>query len=169
MDGGGGMLAPATGGAAGRPRKQEIELTETARVSLSNLVRSRTAPQGLVRRARIVLASAEGASNTAIAPEDVRDVQCWAGQGRDALRRRLGLSGFSWAANVAWTADGAGSRCDHAGGDACVARRGIEPVITEQRLDDADVGAALQEVGREAVAQRVRRSGGRGSAAGGLP
>ena len=51
----------------GRPRKQEIELTGTERASLSDLVRSRTAPQGLVRRARIVLASAEGVSNTAIA------------------------------------------------------------------------------------------------------
>ena len=53
----------------GRPRKQEIELTETERASLSDLVRSRSAPQGLVRRARIVLASAVGASNTAIARE----------------------------------------------------------------------------------------------------
>ena len=53
----------------GRPRKQEIELTGTERASLSDLVRSRTAPQGLVRRARIVLASAEGVSNTAIARE----------------------------------------------------------------------------------------------------
>ena len=53
----------------GRPRKQEIELTGTERASLSDLVRSRSAPQGLVRRARIVLASAVGASNTAIARE----------------------------------------------------------------------------------------------------
>jgi putative transposase len=53
----------------GRPRKQEIELSETERVSLRDLVRSRTAAQGLVRRARIVLASAEGVSNTAIARE----------------------------------------------------------------------------------------------------
>jgi putative transposase len=53
----------------GRPRKQEIELTATERASLSDLVRSRTTPQGLVRRARIVLASAEGVSNTAIARE----------------------------------------------------------------------------------------------------
>src|SRR5687767_3700243 len=51
----------------GRPRKQEIELTETERASLSDLVRSRTAPQGLARRARIVLASAAGTSNTSIA------------------------------------------------------------------------------------------------------
>jgi putative transposase len=53
----------------GRPRKHEIELTETERASLSDLVRSRAAPQGLARRAQMVLASAEGASNTAIARE----------------------------------------------------------------------------------------------------
>jgi putative transposase len=53
----------------GRPRKQEIELTKVERDSLSDLVRSRTAPHGLVRRARIVLASAEGGSNTEIARE----------------------------------------------------------------------------------------------------
>lgn len=53
----------------GRPRKQEIELTENERESLRDLARSRTAPHGLVRRARIVLASAEGASNTDIARE----------------------------------------------------------------------------------------------------
>jgi putative transposase len=51
----------------GRPRRQEIELSEAERDSLSDLVRSRTAPHGLVRRARIVLASAAGASNTEIA------------------------------------------------------------------------------------------------------
>ena len=53
----------------GRPRKQEIELTAVERASLSDLLRSRTARQGLVRRARIVLASAQGISNTAIARE----------------------------------------------------------------------------------------------------
>jgi transposase len=53
----------------GRPRKQEIELTAVERASLIDLVRSRTAPQGLVRRARIVLASADGVNNTAIARE----------------------------------------------------------------------------------------------------
>jgi len=53
----------------GRPRRQEIALSETERASLGDLARSRTAPHGLVRRARIVLASAAGASNTAIARE----------------------------------------------------------------------------------------------------
>ena len=53
----------------GRPRKQEIVLSELERRELGELVRSRTAAHGLVRRARIVLASADGAANTAIAGE----------------------------------------------------------------------------------------------------
>jgi putative transposase len=53
----------------GRPRKQEIVLSESERQELGELVRSRTATHGLVRRARIVLASAEGVANTAIARE----------------------------------------------------------------------------------------------------
>ena len=53
----------------GRPRKQEIVLSELERGELGELVRSRTAAHGLVRRARIVLASAEGVANTAIARE----------------------------------------------------------------------------------------------------
>ena len=53
----------------GRPRKQEIELTETERRELEGLARSRTAPHGLVRRARIVLGSADRRSNTDLARE----------------------------------------------------------------------------------------------------
>jgi putative transposase len=51
----------------GRPRKQEIVLSELERQELGELVRSRTAAHGLVRRARIVLASADGEANTTIA------------------------------------------------------------------------------------------------------
>ena len=51
----------------GRPRKQEIELTEAERRELEGLARSRAAPHGLVRRARIILASAGRRSNTEIA------------------------------------------------------------------------------------------------------
>jgi len=46
---------------------------------------------------------------------------------------------------------------DHAGGDARVARRRLQFVVAQQRLDNSDVGAALEEVGGEAVAQRVQR------------
>ena len=48
---------------------------------------------------------------------------------------------------------------DHAGGNACVARRCIELVVTEQRLDDADINHALQQVGGKAVAERMQRHG----------
>jgi putative transposase len=53
----------------GRPRKQEIVLSATERRELEALARSRTAPHGLVRRARIVLASADRRPNTEIARE----------------------------------------------------------------------------------------------------
>src|SRR3979409_2010626 len=46
---------------------------------------------------------------------------------------------------------------DHAGSDARIARRGVQFVVTQERLDDSDISAALQQVGREAVAQRVQR------------
>jgi putative transposase len=51
----------------GRPRKQEIVLSEGERAELTDLTRSRTAAHGLVRRARIVLASADGVANSEIA------------------------------------------------------------------------------------------------------
>jgi hypothetical protein len=48
---------------------------------------------------------------------------------------------------------------DHAGGDPRVARRRLQFVVTQQRLDNSNIGAALEQVGREAVAQRVQRHG----------
>jgi putative transposase len=67
----------------GRPRKQEIVLSETEREELGDLARSRSAAHGLVRRARIVLGSAEGRSNTEIARELGVSVPCvclWRGR-----------------------------------------------------------------------------------------
>src|SRR5712691_3885301 len=46
---------------------------------------------------------------------------------------------------------------DHAGGDTRVARRRVQFVVTQKRLDDSNIGAALEQMGREAVAQRVQR------------
>ena len=51
----------------GRPHSQEIELSATDRTELQSLARSRALPAALVRRARVVLMSAEGHSNSAIA------------------------------------------------------------------------------------------------------
>lgn len=50
-----------------RRRDHEIVLSAAERESLMEYVRSRSAPQRLVRRARIVLGSAAGLSNTEIA------------------------------------------------------------------------------------------------------
>src|SRR3954453_9879453 len=49
---------------------------------------------------------------------------------------------------------------DHAdgvGGDARIERRGLELGVPEQELDNAEVLVLVQQVSREAVAQRVRR------------
>src|ERR1700732_1799472 len=35
---------------------------------------------------------------------------------------------------------------DHAGGDAGVARRRVELVVTKQRLDDSDIGTAIEQL-----------------------
>lgn len=51
----------------GRPRKFEIKLSRIERVELESIVKSRSLPAGLVRRADIILASAQGESNQSIA------------------------------------------------------------------------------------------------------
>jgi len=51
----------------GRPHSEEIKLGEAERSELQSLARSRALPAALVRRARVVLMSAEGHSNSAIA------------------------------------------------------------------------------------------------------
>ena len=52
-----------------RSRASSIELSDAERVELERQVRRRTAPQGAVLRARIVLRAAEGMLNTVIAEE----------------------------------------------------------------------------------------------------
>lgn len=51
----------------GRPKKFEIKLTATEREGLEPIAQSRSMPHGLVRRAQMILLSAEGQTNTAIA------------------------------------------------------------------------------------------------------
>ena len=43
-------------------------------------------------------------------------------------------------------------------GDLGVACRGIELFVSEQHLDEADIDLLLQEMGGEAMAQRVQRN-----------
>src|SRR6266403_6358987 len=47
---------------------------------------------------------------------------------------------------------------DSLGGDLGVERRGVELLVPEQHLDHADVDLLLQEMGVEAVPQRVERA-----------
>src|SRR5436190_3320934 len=49
----------------------------------------------------------------------------------------------------------AGHIADRADGDACVERRRVELLVSEQHLDDPDVGLLLQEMGGKAVPQCV--------------
>jgi putative transposase len=51
----------------GRPRKFELTLSDTERAQLTAFAASRSLPHGLVRRAQIILRSAEGEANSAIA------------------------------------------------------------------------------------------------------
>jgi putative transposase len=51
----------------GRPRKFELTLSEPARAQLMAFANSRALPHGLVRRAQIILRSADGETNKAIA------------------------------------------------------------------------------------------------------
>lgn len=52
---------------AGRPRKFELTLSDTERAQLTAFASSRALPHGLVRRAQIILRSADGGANNAIA------------------------------------------------------------------------------------------------------
>ncbi len=51
----------------GRPQQRKLVLSEGERDELQRMTRSHSAPHGLVRRAQIILASADGEVNTAIA------------------------------------------------------------------------------------------------------
>ena len=81
----------------------------------------------------------------AVAAEDIRHLQ--RGTHRPVSGRRCYLE----AQSVEW----AWSTANGAGRDLGVARRGVHVAMAEQRLDDADIGATLQQVGGEAVAQCV--------------
>jgi putative transposase len=51
----------------GRPHQQQIQLSQAEQTELRSLARSRALPAALVRRARVVLMSSEGHSNSSIA------------------------------------------------------------------------------------------------------
>ena len=75
----------------GRPLK-ELEVSQGAREELESLVRSRSLPAGLVRRAEIVLLCADGLDNKAVA-ERVRTSRQTVGKWRQRFRTQ-GLMGL---------------------------------------------------------------------------
>src|SRR5258706_2519302 len=82
------------------------------------------------------------------------------GAGRGPLCRRLvfpALPGLLARLRqpVEWALDAS----NHAGGDARIARCRIQLVVTQKRLDDSNIGTALEQVRREAVAQSMQRHG----------
>src|SRR6476619_90657 len=92
-----------------------------------------------------------------------RKISATSNAGRDtapALRRqRVFLALLGLLARLRQQVERALDAGDHAGGDTRVARRRLQLVVTQQRLDNSNIGAALEQVGREAVAQRVQRHG----------
>jgi len=81
----------------------------------------------------------------AVAAEDIRHLQHRTHRCGSGRRRHL----------KAQPVERARRATDGAGRDLGVAGRSIHVAVAEQRLDDADIGAALQQVGGEAMTQRV--------------
>src|SRR6516164_5602904 len=92
-------------------------------------------------------------SRTVIA-ENVRDLQSWSSHGRGATASTAPRC-LAWhACGAARSGHRAGSRSwDQPGGNAGVAGRRLQLLVSEQRLNHANVRAALKQMGREAVAK----------------
>src|ERR1022692_3212347 len=98
-----------------------------------------------------------------------RKISATSSAGRDTapLRRRLvlpvrlglpGLLGLSGLlARLRQAVERALDTGDQAGGDTGVACRGVQLVVTQQCLDNANISLVIEQVGGEAVAQRVQR------------
>src|SRR5581483_1254332 len=99
------------------------------------------------------------APSRAVIAEDIRDLQSWQSHWPAALRRRRirAVSPRTPAARWAQALKGALDLGNHSGRRPTVAGRRLELVVSEQRLDDADIRAALKQMGGEAVARRMQR------------
>jgi len=90
---------------------------------------------------------------------ECRDLQSWSSHGR----RRYGAAGSLLSRLVRLPArrasgpPGAFDLDNHSGRHAGVAGRRLQPLVSEQRLNDANVPAALEQMSREAVAKRMQR------------
>jgi hypothetical protein len=80
-----------------------------------------------------------------VVAEDIRDLQRWPGHGRRALRRRPFFPALArLLASLRQEIERALDAGNHAGGDARVARRGVQVIVTQKCLNDSDIGATLK-------------------------
>ncbi len=99
----------------------------------------------------------------AVVAEDIRDLQGRSNHWPAALRRRrlprrlLGVAFRTPAARRFEAIERALDLGDHSGRHARVAGRRLKLVVPEQCLDQPDIRAALQQMGRKAVAKRMQR------------
>ena len=108
----------------GRP-KTELVLGEDERIQVSSLARSRTLPHAIVARAKVVLWSAEGVSNTEIASR-LQWTNATVGKWRRRfIERRLPGEADKAAclASMGIGADRGGSACASAGRSAGISPR----------------------------------------------
>ena len=98
-----------------------------------------------------------------VVAEDIRDLQLRTQHCRAWLGRRLiflvaPLPGFPGPLlDARQLVERALDGGDHAGGDVGIARRGVWLGVTQQRLDGSDMDLAFEQMGGEAVAQRMQR------------
>ena len=92
------------------------------------------------------------APRRSVAAEDIRDLQRRTRHARRASGGRLDL--LELERDVL---ERAHDLADRLGGDAGVERRGVELGVAEQHLDHADIDVLLEQMGGEAVPQRVQR------------
>src|SRR6266851_2672749 len=89
-----------------------------------------------------------------------RKISATSRAGRDMapLRRRLVFPALlGLLARLRQQVERALDTGDHAGGDAGVARRRVQFVVTQQRLDDANIGAAFKQMGGKGMSKRMER------------
>ena len=83
-----------------------------------------------------------------VAAEDIRDLERRAGQ----QRRALG----GWRHRHDEMLERAGDLAERLEGDAGIERGGVELLVPEQHLDDADVDLLLEQMRGKAVPERVQ-------------
>src|SRR5271165_2851377 len=81
--------------------------------------------------------------------ENIRDLQ---------RGTRHGSRGLCWRRLLSETLERARNVADRLEGDAGIARRRIELLVPEQNLNQANIGLALEQMGGEAMPQRMHRN-----------